>query len=77
MDYKETIRNLPNSPGVYIMKADNSDVLYVGKAMDLKKRVSSYFQPPRRLPQRLEALVSKVAEITYIQASTAAQAHAY
>ena len=50
MDYKEKIEKLPNSPGVYIMHGDNDEILYVGKAANLRKRVSSYFYPSTRFP---------------------------
>lgn len=45
---KEKIRHLPDGPGVYLMKDRFGSVLYVGKAKNLKRRVSSYFQPSRR-----------------------------
>lgn len=40
---KETIKSLPDSPGVYLMKDQAGEVIYVGKALSLKKRVKSYF----------------------------------
>lgn len=46
---KEKVRRLPDGPGVYLMKDRFGEVLYVGKAKSLKKRVSTYFQPSRKL----------------------------
>ncbi len=77
MDYKEKVKNLPNSPGVYTMKGEGGEVLYVGKAGDLKKRVSSYFYPHRTLSERITALVQQVKDITYIPTSTEAEALIY
>ena len=43
-DLKEKIKELPDSPGVYLMKDEKGEVIYVGKAKNLKNRVRSYFQ---------------------------------
>ena len=77
MDLKEKVRALPASPGVYIMKGQDGQVLYVGKAGNLKKRVSSYFYPQRKLNERLVQLVSLVKDVEYLPASTEAEALIY
>ncbi len=77
MGVKETVNNLPHTPGVYIMKSGSGEVLYVGKANDLKKRVSSYFQRSKKHPERIESLVSHVAEIDFLPVSTSAEALIY
>lgn len=42
-DYKSFLKTVPNRPGSYRMYSDEDTVIYVGKAKDLKKRLSSYF----------------------------------
>ena len=61
-DAKAYVRNLPNLPGVYRMFGAAGEVLYVGKAGDLRKRVGSYFQKPGQSP-RIQMMLAQVASI--------------
>ncbi len=57
-------QHLPNRPGVYIMKDRGGRVLYVGKALDIKKRVRSYFTGKHEVKTRV--LVGKIASVEHI-----------
>lgn len=61
-DFKSFLAHLTHHPGVYQMLDDKGNVLYVGKAKDLKKRVSSYFSSRAKDPKTL-ALVKHIAKI--------------
>jgi excinuclease ABC subunit C len=60
---KDKVANLPEMPGVYIFKDARGEILYVGKAKSLKKRVQSYFS--RYLASKTQAMVSQIADIEY------------
>lgn len=59
------LRNLPRKPGVYRMKDAEGTVIYVGKAKDLRNRVSSYFQSGRDKTTKTIKMVGQIADIDY------------
>ena len=61
-DAKKFLANVPHLPGVYRMYDDKSTVIYVGKAKDLKKRLSSYFRK-QLSSKKTEALVASIQHI--------------
>jgi excinuclease ABC subunit C len=66
---KEKVRRLPDGPGVYLMKDRLGRIIYVGKAKNLKKRVSTYFQPARSFTQqpKIRALVQMITGFDVIE----------
>ena len=65
MDIRSKIALLPHSPGVYRYYNAAGEILYVGKAKDLHKRVAQYFVPAERLNTKTRILVSKIADVQY------------
>lgn len=62
----ELVKNLPTKPGVYQFFNHSGDIIYVGKAKDLRKRVSSYLSGSEVKSYKQEALVKKISDIRYI-----------
>ena len=67
------VKTLPNSPGVYRMLSAKGDVLYVGKARDLKKRVGNYTQPGRQ-PTRILRMIAETATMEFVTTHTEVEA---
>ncbi|MXV36290.1 MULTISPECIES: excinuclease ABC subunit UvrC [unclassified Saccharibacter] len=70
---KKTLKLIPDRPGVYRMLGAKGEVLYVGKALNLKKRVVSYTHVAR-LPERLRLMVSLTADMEIVVTQTEAEA---
>jgi excinuclease ABC subunit C len=62
----EELKKLPDEPGVYIMKDEKGEIIYVGKAINLKKRVRQYFQSSRNNSPKVNAMVRHIREFEYI-----------
>jgi excinuclease ABC subunit C len=68
------VQNLPDKPGVYQFYNSNSEIIYVGKARNLKKRVSSYFQKSHTDSGKTRIMVSKICDIRFIVVETESDA---
>ncbi|HHX01645.1 MAG TPA: excinuclease ABC subunit UvrC [Firmicutes bacterium] len=66
MSLQEKLKHLPAKPGVYLMKSNDGQILYVGKAVNLRNRVRSYFQKSRHQSPRIRLLVEQIADLDYI-----------
>ncbi len=74
MTVKEKIALFPHSPGVYRYYDAEGNVIYVGKAKDLHKRVAQYFVPAERLTRKTAVMVSKIADAQYTVVDSEADA---
>ncbi len=76
VNLKEKVRQLPDKPGVYLMKDRLGRIIYVGKAKALKKRVSSYFTPSRAMTYhpKIRALIEMIADFDTIEVKSEPEA---
>ena len=65
-DYRSDLKNIPQKPGVYQFWSESEELIYIGKAKNLKNRVSSYFNKDNfRINAKTRVLVSKVKKVTF------------
>lgn len=66
LNLEEKLKNLPDKPGVYIMKNEQKQIIYVGKAINLKNRVRQYFQSSKNQLPKVYAMVENIKDFEYI-----------
>ena len=74
MDIAEEIKKLPLESGVYVMKGEGGQILYIGKAVSLRKRVQSYFRKTKGVFPKTDMLVSDIRRIDYVRTASEAEA---
>lgn len=68
LELREKLKNLPDLPGIYLFKNDQGEVIYVGKAKNLKKRVGQYFGHDNRT--QIPFLISEATDLDIVVASS-------
>lgn len=63
---EDELKKLPDQPGVYLMHSASDEIIYVGKAINLKNRVRQYFQSSRTRTPKIEKMVSLISYFEYI-----------
>ncbi len=64
-DYKSALKKIPHKPGVYQFWNAENELIYIGKAKDLRNRVTSYFNKDNNVNAKTKVLVSKICNITF------------
>ena len=73
LDITSTVKSLPSEPGVYLFKDTHDVIIYIGKAKNIKKRVSSYFKNKNHSP-KTQLLVKNIKDIDFIIVNTEVEA---
>ena len=68
-DIEDNLKKLPNTPGVYLMKDQYDNIIYIGKAISLKKRVRQYFNKQDKI-SRISSMISNIRSFEYIITDT-------
>ena len=71
---QEELKKLPDCPGVYMHKDAFGQIIYVGKAVNLSRRVHQYFQSPAKQSPKVRSMVEHIAEFEYITAGSEMEA---
>ena len=74
MTLDEKLQNLPTQPGCYLHKNTKGQIIYVGKAKNLRNRVRQYFQSSRAMDAKTQELVSRITDFEFIVTDTEVEA---
>jgi len=74
MELKEKVNQFPKVPGIYLMKDNMKNIIYVGKSKSLKNRVKSYFTNSKNHSPKTLEMVSRISDIEYIETDTELEA---
>lgn len=74
IELKNKINNLPSLPGVYIYKNKFGKIIYIGKAVNIRNRVRSYFQSKKVIDAKTKALIDNISDFEYIVTDNEAEA---
>lgn len=74
IDLRAHIKNFPETSGVYLMKDHAGTIIYVGKAVNLRRRVQSYFRAPQGKMTKTDLLVQAIGSIDYVLTASEAEA---
>ncbi|HAV11472.1 MAG TPA: hypothetical protein DCX32_02920 [Candidatus Moranbacteria bacterium] len=70
----EKVRNFPQAPGVYVFRGAKKEILYIGKATNLRSRAQSYFRGTDSRGERIESMVSQAADVEFQQTDSVLEA---
>lgn len=74
MSVEQKLKKLPASPGVYFYKDSSGEIIYIGKASNLRNRVRQYFQVSRAFDPKTDVLVGEIADVEWTELETEADA---
>ncbi|WP_425448825.1 GIY-YIG nuclease family protein [Dethiothermospora halolimnae] len=74
LELREKVKNLPQSPGIYIMKDKYNNIIYIGKSKNLKKRVSQYFQKSKNHSRKIVEMIQFIENIDHTITDTELEA---
>ena len=72
--WRPNLAELPEGPGVYLFRNARGAVLYVGKALNLRRRIASYFHQRRRQPAKLRRMIGRARAVTIYETGSELEA---